>query len=164
MAEALADAHRRTGALAVGIMGAGHMENRYGVPHQLAGLGLPDTMVLLPWNAERPCTDLNATLADAVFGLASEPNRETAAWRPKLGVSLAALDDGLRIESVAGNSVAAAAGLQTGDVIVSAAGMKTSEVRQFVEIIGRQAPGTWLPLSVRREGATHEIVAKFPSL
>jgi uncharacterized iron-regulated protein len=164
MAEALASAHRRTGALAVGIIGGGHLEDRHGVPHQLNALGIRDSVVLLPWAANRPCADLKPSLADAVFGVAAEPDSEEATWRPRLGVSLAPQEGGIRIESVAIDSVASAAGLQTGDIILAAAGTPTSEVGKLVEIVSRQAPGTWLPLSVRREGATREVVAKFPSL
>jgi S1-C subfamily serine protease len=54
--------------------------------------------------------------------------------------------------------------LRTGDIILAAAGTPTSEVGKLVEIVSRQAPGTWLPLSVRREGSTREVVAKFPNL
>ena len=34
---------------------------------------------------------------------------------------------------------------------------------ELIEIIQRQAPGTWLPLEVRRDGETRHFVAKFPS-
>src|SRR3954468_8176459 len=64
MAEGLASAHKRTGALAVGIIGGGHLEDRYGVPHQLNALGITDSVVLLPWSENRPCTDLKPGLAD----------------------------------------------------------------------------------------------------
>jgi uncharacterized iron-regulated protein len=163
-AEGLAAAHKKAGALAVGIIGGGHLENRHGVPHQLDALGIRDSVVLLPWAANRPCADLKPSLADAVFGVAAEPDSEEATWRPRLGVSLAPQEGGIRIESVAIDSVASAAGLQTGDIILAAAGTPTSEVGKLVEIVSRQAPGTWLPLSVRREGSTREVVAKFPGL
>ncbi|MGF7206871.1 putative iron-regulated protein [Skermanella aerolata] len=163
-AEGLAAAHRKAGSLAVGIIGGGHLENRHGVPHQLNALGLQDNVVLLPWAANRPCADLTPALADAVFGVSADPETEEPSWRPRLGVSLAPQEGGIRIESVANDSVASAAGLQTGDIILAAAGTPTSEVGKLVEIVSRQAPGTWLPLSVRREGATREVVAKFPGL
>ena len=140
------------------------MEDRHSIPDQLEALGIRDTVVLLPWSANRPCTDLKPGLADAVFGVAADPETDQSTWRPRLGVSLAPLDDGIRIKSVANDSVAAAAGLRTGDIILAAAGTPTSEVGKLVEIVSRQAPGTWLPLSVRREGATREVIAKFPSL
>ena len=89
MAEGLASAHKRTGALAVGIISGGHLEDRHGVPHQLNALGIPDSVVLLPWAANRPCADLKPSLADAVFGVAADPETEQSTWRPRLGVSLA---------------------------------------------------------------------------
>jgi uncharacterized iron-regulated protein len=49
MAEAIARAHAaEPGRLIVAMMGAGHLEHRWGIPHQLASLGLPDAAVLLP--------------------------------------------------------------------------------------------------------------------
>ena len=71
MAEALASAHRTHGdALVVGIMGRGHVERGAGVLPQLAALGVRHVVVLLPWDEERPCTELTSDLADAVFGVA----------------------------------------------------------------------------------------------
>jgi hypothetical protein len=35
-------------------------------------------------------------------------------------------------------------------------------VGEVVEIVQRQAPGTWLPLKVRRGDNTLELIAKFP--
>jgi uncharacterized iron-regulated protein len=164
MAEALAGARRSTGALAVGIIGAGHLEWRHGVPHQLAALGIPDSLVLMPWNGNQPCQELSRGVADAVFGMAATAADERPSWRPRLGVSLASAEDGVRIESVVGDSVAAAAGLQAGDIILTAAGTDTREVRELMDIVRRQAPGTWLPLSIRRAGSTQEVIAKFPTL
>lgn len=161
MAEALADTHHRTGATVVGIIGAGHMERRHGIPHQLTDIGIPDAMVLLPWSAGSPCSALETGLADAVFGVAADAE-ERPSWRPRLGVSLAPVDEGLRVESVGGDSVAEAAGLERGDVILAAAGTRTSEVGKLIDIVNRQAPGTWLPLSVQRDGTIQEVVAKFP--
>jgi S1-C subfamily serine protease len=36
-------------------------------------------------------------------------------------------------------------------------------VSDLVEAVQRQAPGTWLPLKVRRGAETIELVAKFPA-
>jgi uncharacterized iron-regulated protein len=51
MAERIATqrAHQ-PGRLVVALMGDGHVEHRYGVPAQLAALGVPDAAVLLPSN------------------------------------------------------------------------------------------------------------------
>lgn len=72
MAEALAQAHDAGGHLVVGVMGAGHVENGYGVPHQLAALGKLGVLTLLPWDAERSCGDLSPHLADAVYGIGTD--------------------------------------------------------------------------------------------
>jgi hypothetical protein len=50
-------------------MGRGHVEHGDGVPAQLAALGAPRPVVLVPWAAERPCEELVSGLADAVFGI-----------------------------------------------------------------------------------------------
>ncbi len=66
MAEAIAAQRARApGRQVVAIMGAGHLEHRYGVPHQLAALGIGDGLVLLP--AHEVCAKLDAGYADAVF-------------------------------------------------------------------------------------------------
>ncbi|MGH7896000.1 MAG: ChaN family lipoprotein [Candidatus Binatia bacterium] len=70
MADALVAArasHPR--AIVVGIVGRGHLEHGDGVPTQLAALGTPRPLVLLPWDVARDCRDLSPDLADAVFGV-----------------------------------------------------------------------------------------------
>jgi S1-C subfamily serine protease len=59
--------------------------------------------------------------------------------------------------------VAEITGLQAGDHILRAAGLETQKPDDVVEIIGRQAPGTWLPLSIRRDGQELDLIAKFPA-
>ena len=63
---------------------------------------------------------------------------------------------------VVGGSVAESAGIEAGDVIVTAAGLAMAGPDDLVAVIGRQAPGTWLPLVLDRDGATLDVVAKFP--
>ncbi len=72
MAEGIAAAHRRDGALVVGIMGGGHVEYGDGVAYQLRDLGLEGSLGLLPWEGDRDCAELAPDLADAVFGLPPE--------------------------------------------------------------------------------------------
>lgn len=161
LAEGLADAARANpGALVVGIMGSGHLEGGNGVPHQLAALGVRDVTVLLPWDTTRECSTLAPHLADAVFGIG--PAVETADHRPKLGVTLAPADGGgARVAEVARESVAARAGLRPGDVIVEAAGRAVATPADLRAIVDVQAPGTWLPLRVRRDGRERRLVARF---
>lgn len=162
MAEKIAETRRTTGRSVIGILGEGHVAGREGVPHQLADLGIGDAAVLLPWDADRDCEELDGRIADAVFGLG--PEREDAEpQRPKLGVQLDPAPDGIRVGAVGNGSVAEAAGLRTGDRILIAAGTQVRVPADLVAVIRRQAPGTWLPLTIRRDGAEQELVAKFPT-
>ena len=162
MAEALAAVRDGT-TLVVGIIGSGHLENGWGVPRQLAALGVAGATVLLPWDRGRDCADLTGGLADAVFVL--DPlviDLAEAPWRPRLGVMLQTVEGVLAVLEVVGGSVAESAGIEAGDVIVTAAGLAMAGPDDLVAVIGRQAPGTWLPLVLDRDGATLDVVAKFP--
>ena len=162
MAEKIAETRRTTGRSVIGILGEGHIAQREGVPHQLADLGIGDAAVLLPWDANRDCDDLDGRIADAVFGLGQE-REDVEPQRPKLGVQLDPGPEGITVGAVSSGSVAAAAGLRTGDRILVAAGAPVHAPADLVAVIRRQAPGTWLPLTIRRDGAEQELVAKFPT-
>ena len=162
MAEALAAAHRRDpSAIVVGIIGRGHLEYGYGIPHQLADLGIEDVDVLLPIDSDDQCDPLPAELATAVFVVDAETG-SAASPRPLLGVMIEGGDDGLRVMQVVADSVAARSGILEGDVIQSAAGFKTVTNSALIEIIQRQAPGTWLPLQILRGEKSIELQARFP--
>jgi uncharacterized iron-regulated protein len=163
MAEALANAKRKfSNATVVGILGSGHVEEGYGVPHQLKDLGVTELKTFIPVSVEAACAQVGGSYADAVFTL---PRTDEAAppERPKLGVLLARGDGAPHIQGVAGNSVGEIAGLKAGDLVVRAAGLETRNSDDLVEIVGRQAPGTWLPLSIRRDGQEIDLIAKFPT-
>lgn len=163
MAEALAAATRRPGApLVVGVMGVGHIRQGFGVPHQLRALGLTHVVSLLPWDRGAACAELVAGLADAVFGVAA-PAAPGATDRPRLGVYLETVPEGVRIREVEPGSVADAAGLRAGDVVVEMAARPAREAGDLAAVVARQAPGTWLPLKVKRGAETLELVAKFPA-
>lgn len=163
MAEAIRAAQRRhPGRQVLAIMGRGHTVPG-GVPHQLRALGVADTMVLLPWERDADCTQLRPGIADAVFGIDAYRPAQSAEQRPRLGVMLGAADGaGVRIDQVSEGSVAAQAGLKAGDLVVTIAGVKAAATADVVAAVGRQAPGTWLPLRVRRDGNEIDLVAKFP--
>ena len=116
--------------------------------------------MLLPWDTDRDCAKLTPDLADAVFGIA--PAVEALDHGPHLGVTLAPARDGVRVADVTPGSVAAASGLRRDDVVVEAAGTHTTTPADLRAVVDAQAPGTWLPLRVRRGGRTREIVARFP--
>ena len=166
MAQALAAARRGGGRpLVVGIVGLGHTEYGWGIPRQLADLGVTGTAVLVPWDAGRACSELTRpggpAVADAVFGLAAQADA-AAPQRPRLGVLIGDGDGGVRVKKVIEGSVAEAAGLAPGDLIREAAGVAVSKASDLIAIVRRQAPGTWLPLRVRRGAETVDIVARFP--
>ncbi|MBE9552526.1 MAG: ChaN family lipoprotein, partial [Proteobacteria bacterium] len=165
MAEALAAARQRQPeALVVGIMGRGHIEHRHGVPHQLADLKIPDAAVLLPVDRADACDGLPADLADAIFVIEPSDRIAAAPSKARLGILVETTDDGVRVENVMGGSVAAAAAIEVGDIVVSAAGFPVAQVGELIEIVQRQAPGTWLPLTIRRDGEEIELVARFPTV
>ncbi len=162
MAEALAVAYRRDpGAILVGIVGRGHLEYGYGVPHQLADMGIDDVDVLLPLDSNDDCDSLPAELASAVFVVDAEAE-EPLPPKPRLGVIIESDDGGVRVVKVVAGSVADKTGLTKGDLIQSAAGFGIGTTRALVEIVQRQAPGTWLPLTVLRGDESLEYFARFP--
>jgi uncharacterized iron-regulated protein len=162
MAEALASAKVKfSDATIVGILGSGHVEDGHGVPHQLKALGVAAVTTLIPVSADTACKLVGTSYADAIFTLPRSAEAP-APERPRLGVFLEQGDGAPRIKQVASGSVAAAAGLQAGDHVVRAAGLEMRNPDDLVEIIGRQAPGTWLPLGIRRDGQEIDVIAKFP--
>ncbi len=163
MAEVLA--RRASGAgerpLVVGIVGAGHIRNGYGVPHQLRELGVRNVGSLLPMPVAVDCRIVKAGLADAVFAVPQpapfvhEP--------PRLGVALEEADGGVRIAEVTAGSLADRSGLAKGDRVLMVAGSPVKRIPSVIQAVRLQPDGTWLPMQVRRGEATLEIVVKFPA-
>jgi len=160
MAEALAKRVRAGGPLVVGVMGAGHVERGYGVPHQLRDLGIANVGTLIPVGAGVDCGDIKPGLADAVFALPQAPH--PAPPRPRLGVLLRQSKDGVVLVDVVGGSLAEATGLRRGDVIVSLAGAKIPKLGAVIAAVRAQPAGTWMPIQVQRDGKTLDFVVKFP--
>jgi membrane-associated protease RseP (regulator of RpoE activity) len=161
MAEALVAASERyPGALAVGIMGRGHVVFGHGVAHQMSDLGVADGATLLPIAVGDDCSEIVPGMADAVF-LVAEPHKPTPG--PLLGVHIESADEGVRVAGVSEKSVAEQAGIQEGDVITMAGGQPTTRPAELIRVIRRQAPGTWLPLEILRGERPLEIIAKFPT-
>ena len=163
MAEALAGAKRKfANATVVGILGSGHVAEGHGVPHQLKALGIAELTTLIPVSTDAACMLVGTSYADAVFTL---PRTEETPppERPRLGVVLVEGDGAPRINRVASDSVAEITGLKAGDDVVRAAGLEMRTPGELADTVARQAPGTWLPLSVRRDGKEIDLVAKFPT-
>jgi uncharacterized iron-regulated protein len=163
MAEALAGAKRKyPDATIVGILGSGHVEDGHGVPHQLNALGVAEQRSLIPASVEGACAHVGTAFADAMFTL-PRTDEMPPPERPRLGVALSSGDGAPRVNRVVGDSVAEVAGVKAGDDVVRAAGVQMRNPDDLVEVVGRQAWGTWLPLSVRRDGQEIDLVAKFPT-
>jgi len=58
--------------------------------------------------------------------------------------------------------VADQAGLKVGDVVREIASRPVKASGDVTEAVARQAPGTWLPLKIARNGSQLDLVAKFP--
>ena len=164
MAEALWKSRKNSpDTLVAAILGRGHIEHRFGVPLQLANLGVKDVAVLLPVEVGKACQTTPVGLADAIFLVDKQTTPEHKSEKPKLGVLIEAAESGIRLIRVVDGSVAKTALLAAGDIIVKAAGVEMKQTTDLIEIIQRQAPGTWLPLVIRRGDQKLEIIAKFPA-
>jgi uncharacterized iron-regulated protein len=163
-AQGIVDARRKyPNATIVAVLGSGHVAFGYGAPHQLNDLGIKDSVSLIPVSVDTACTHVGKSFANAMFTLPAGGDEGPTVERPRLGVELVQGEGAPRVNRVVGNSVAEAAGLKAGDHVVRAAGVEMRSPDDLVDVVGRQAPGTWLPLSVRRDGLEIEIVAKFPA-
>jgi len=162
MAQAIAAAvARRPDALVIGIMGSSHIAYGQGVPHQLDQLGIKNVTTLLPWDRDADCKQLSAGLATAVFGFPKRPPPSPS--RPLLGVALETVPEGVRIQTVSKGSVAEVADLRIGDVVFEAAGTAIKQAADLRAAVEKTAPGTWLPLKVKRQNESVELIAKFPA-
>ena len=159
-AEALSEAARtHPQSIVVGVIGSGHLRFGYGVPHQLRSMGQQNVLVWLPTSVADQCAWL-ANIADAVFGV-DDYERDPPA---RLGIYLDDTSRGTEILDVQPGSVAADAGLLKGDRILTAAGIQIHVSADVIAVVRRQPPGTWLPLTIARDGQTMDVVAKFPTL
>ena len=163
MAQVLVEAALRSpDTLAIGIMGSRHIAHGEGVAHQIESLGVRSIVSLLPWDAGDDCAGFTASLASAVFGLpAARPT--TAPTPPRLGIQIRSAPDGVLVAAVVAGSIAETAGLRAEDVLVEVAGAPVKTADEVRALVGRMAPGTWLPLKARRQSETIELTAKFPA-
>jgi S1-C subfamily serine protease len=71
--------------------------------------------------------------------------------------------EGVRIQTVSKGSVAEVADLRIGDVVFEAAGTAIKQAADLRAAVEKTAPGTWLPLKVKRQNESVELIAKFPA-
>ena len=148
--------------LVVGIMGAGHIRYGHGVPHQLKDLGVTEVFSLLPWYTDRSCDQMASGLADAVFGMTPVVAVQEVPHQ-KLGIRFElAKEGGARILQVEQGSLAEASGMKEGDIVLEIAGMTVRQTSDVVAAVKRQAPGTWLPLKVKKGAEIIDMIVRFP--
>lgn len=164
MAEAISKAiHKDKKSLVVGVMGAGHVMGDYGVVHQLKDLGIADneSITLMPWDGSVECDQLKQGAFDYAFGIkVLEVDEVEKQDHPRLGVYLEH-NDGVIITRIVEGSVAESLGVEVNDKIIRIAGKPVDKVMDVVETVKITAFGTWLPLTIEREGKEIELVAKF---
>ena len=117
----------------------------------------------MPWESNKVCGQLVTGIADAVFGVASYAKPDSSR-RQRLGIRFEMVQKGARILKVEKGSVAEMAGLIDEDIITEIAGLEVRKINDVIEVVKRQAPGTWLPLRVTRGSETIEIVARFSAV
>ncbi|NUN52023.1 MAG: PDZ domain-containing protein, partial [Planctomycetaceae bacterium] len=84
---------------------------------------------------------------------------------PVFGVVYGAEDDGKRgalVEDVAAGSVAAAAGVRTGDRILAFGGQEVSGGQALGRALRAAKPGTTVTVKVLRDGKEYDLEAKYP--
>lgn len=163
MAEALAKAKTdHPGALIVGVMGSGHLASFHGVPHQLSDLGIADKRVLVPVSPTRACDFIGTGHTDVIYTVKTHQPTGEARKRLRLGVYLGNVKGKVSVMKVVEGSVAEATKILKDDRFVRAAGVAIRKSGDLVEVISRQAPGTWLPLTIERGGKELDMIAKFP--
>lgn len=150
--------------LVVGVLGAGHIMNGYGVPHQLREMGVKSVKTLMAWDGTLDCRHLKDGAVDLAFGVtvASEDEKH-ADDHPRLGVYLENDGGVVIISRLVPGSPAEVAGIKAGDKVTLIAGKPVLRVIDVVNAVKATAFGTWLPLIVVRDNKSIEIVAKFPA-
>lgn len=161
---ALAESTGSEKPLVVGVMGAGHVLHGFGVTHQLHDLGVQNVTALLPWDSDKSCKNLVKGVADAVFGVLPNVFESFQPQFQRLGIRFEMGRGGAVVLQVEKNSIAEAAKLQDSDVILEMAGLPLKNTEDVVTIVKRQAPGTWMPLKIKRDDQEMQIIAKFPLL
>jgi hypothetical protein len=150
------------------VVGMGHVAHGLGIPERLAAAQPgPSVRVLCPVSAERPepqaqvhpgfeaseTATFSAGLADYVYVLPDEAGEEAY---PRFGVTLEQAEGSadLRVSSVEEGSVAARAGIRSGDVLTAISGEPVTSLAPTRLRLSRARWDERLELSVRRAGAT----------
>lgn len=162
--QAAVEANSSEKPLVVGVMGSGHVLHGFGVAHQLHDLGIKHVTGLLPWDNSKSCKHLVAGVADAVFGVLPHVTGLPQPQFQRLGIRYEMGRGGAVILQVEKNSIAEVAQLMDSDVILEMAGIPIKVTEDVINVVKRQAPGTWLPIKIMRDNREMQIIAKFPPL
>lgn len=162
--QAVAETDGNEKPLVVGVMGSGHVLHGFGVTHQLHDLGIKQITGLLPWDSGRSCKHLVTGVADAVFGVLPHVTELKQPQFQRLGIRYEMGRGGAVILQIEKNSVAETAQLMDSDVILEMAGVPITVIEDVINTVKRQAPGTWLPIKIKRADLEMEVIAKFPPL
>jgi putative serine protease PepD len=105
-----------------------------------------------------------AVPSNTVKSIAGELISNGKAVHPFLGVELTdASAGGAAVQSVSSGTPAAKAGLQRGDVIVTAGGTDVATADDLIAVIDAKRPGDSLTLSIRRDGSTRSVTVTLGS-
>jgi putative serine protease PepD len=77
-----------------------------------------------------------------------------------LGVGIATASNGVEITQVRSGTPASAAGLKTGDVIVSIEGRKVTNAGELGQAVDAKRPGDTVKIAYTRNGSTHTVTVK----
>lgn len=159
MAQTLARLLDRSDCQILVILGKGHINKRYGVPH-LTLLRRPNTTfcTVVPLPLDSPPDKITPNLADYVV----ITGKSKPVHHPRLGVLLepAASGAGVRIAAVLPGTPAAAAHLQKGDIILSIDGVPVKTARDVLRALGEA--GTTCRLLLRRNNAPLTVALPLP--
>jgi len=100
------------------------------------------------------------------FNLEGQPYRVRIDNRDgaRLGISMTSEAEQVKIQNVARGSAAAAAGLRSGDIIVTANGRQINSPQDLIDIVDQRSPGDELDLTVKRDGGEQQtLTAKLQS-
>ena len=148
-------------ALMVVLVGSGHVAYGVGIERQAVAQGFDGRIAsVIPVNVEdlggQPVRAVQASYADFIWGLPAQ----SAAVYPSLGLSTKAGKDSkdLRVILVSEKTPAAAAGVQTGDVVLALDGVPVPDKETLNRLVAGKRWGDEAVLTVRREGEKKEIV------
>ncbi|MFQ5580254.1 MAG: ChaN family lipoprotein [Nitrospiria bacterium] len=145
--------------------GGFHVGYGFGIPRRVFRR-LPDPYkIIMPYAKDFPeakqmlnvkAPDLPLSMADFVWGVGY---RELESKKVRLGVFIEPFQAGIRVTDVLPESPAAAAGIQTGDIIVSFDGQIIDEPFDLTYAVGQKTPGDRVKLKIIRDGKSLETEA-----